>query len=181
MFEPACFETIVAAVPNARSEVFAQPRLPPLMELAPAVAAAELARADPAAWDETALDLAGRVVSLLAGPTTAPPVQRDERRIAAAVRRIETAAQLPLSLADLAGEAAMSRYHFLRTFRQVVGMTPHQFILRTRLHTAAIELRRSGRPVLDIALDAGFADLSTFNRRFRATMGVTPSRYRGRG
>jgi AraC-like DNA-binding protein len=73
----------------------------------------------------------------------------------------------------------MSRYHFLRTFRQIVGLTPHQYILRTRLHTAATELRRSGRPILEIALDAGFADLSTFNRRFRATMGAAPSRYRG--
>jgi AraC-like DNA-binding protein len=73
----------------------------------------------------------------------------------------------------------MSRYHFLRTFRHVVGLTPHQFILRTRLHTAAVELRRSVRSILDIALDAGFADLSTFNRRFRATMGVTPGTYRG--
>ena len=68
----------------------------------------------------------------------------------------------------------MSPYHFLRTFRRVVGMTPHQFILRTRLDDAAVQLRRSSRPVLDIALDAGFADLSTFNRRFRAIMGVTP-------
>jgi AraC family transcriptional regulator len=183
MFDPACFETIVAAVPNARSQVFDHARLPPLMELAPAVAAADLARADPGAWEEATFDLAGCVASLLAGsnPVQTAPTRRDGRRIAAALLRIETAAQLPLSLADLAGEAAMSRYHFLRTFRQVVGMTPHQFILRTRLHTAAIELRRSVRPVLDIALDAGFADLSTFNRRFRATMGTTPSRYRGRG
>jgi AraC family transcriptional regulator len=75
----------------------------------------------------------------------------------------------------------MSRYHFLRTFRHVVGLTPHQFILRTRLHRAALALRRSGRPVLEVALDAGFADLSTFNRRFRATMGVTPGAYRRQG
>ena len=95
------------------------------------------------------------------------------------LRRIEKEAHLPLNLADLAREASMSRYHFLRTFRHVVGLTPHQFILRTRLHTAAVELRRSVRPILDIALDAGFADLSTFNRRFRATMGVTPGAYRG--
>jgi AraC family transcriptional regulator len=62
----------------------------------------------------------------------------------------------------------------------VVGMTPHQFILRTRLRNAAVQLRRSALPVLDIALDAGFADLSTFNRRFRGIMGVTPSAYRKR-
>jgi AraC family transcriptional regulator len=77
---------------------------------------------------------------------------------------------------------AMSPYHFLRTFRQVVGMTPHQFVLRTRLHRAAVRLRRSDESVSAIAFDAGFNDLSTFNRRFRRVIGVSPSAYRtGRG
>jgi AraC family transcriptional regulator len=72
----------------------------------------------------------------------------------------------------------MSPYHFLRTFRRVAGMTPHQFILRTRLQDAAVRLRQSSQTILDIALDAGFADLSTFNRRFRSIMGMTPRAYR---
>jgi AraC-like DNA-binding protein len=50
--------------------------------------------------------------------------------------------------------------------------------LRTRLQNAAVQLRRSTQPVLDIALEAGFADLSTFNRRFRSIMGMTPTAYR---
>ena len=86
----------------------------------------------------------------------------------------------PIALADLAPDAAVSRYHFLRTFRQVVGLTPHQFILRTRLHNAAVELRRSTRPVLDVAMDVGFTDLSTFNRQFKTILGVTPTLYRRR-
>jgi AraC family transcriptional regulator len=136
--------------------------------------------ADAAGLEEVALDLAGKVAGLLAEEGEMPVSSRDERRIVEVLRRIEVEADQALSLADLAREAAMSRYHFLRTFRQVVGLTPHQFILRTRLHRAAVALRRSGRPVLDIALDAGFGDLSTFNRRFHATMGVTPSAYRRR-
>lgn len=182
LFEPGYFETILSAVPGVRSETFPVPRLPPLMALTPAIAAAELARTkrDPDALEETALCFAGKVVSLSASQARSPfvPSHRDQQRIAAVLRRIEREAHLPLALADLSEEASMSRYHFLRTFRHVVGLTPHQFILRTRLHTAAVELRRSLRPILDIALDAGFADLSTFNRRFHATMGVTPSSYR---
>ncbi len=54
----------------------------------------------------------------------------------------------------------MSPYHFLRTFRQVAGMTPHQFVLRTRLHRAAVRLRTSDEPISAIAFDAGFGDLS---------------------
>jgi AraC family transcriptional regulator len=79
------------------------------------------------------------------------------------LRAIERNAREPLSLVALAREAAMSPYHFLRTFRALVGMTPHQYVLRTRLHRAAVRLRRSNDPVSTIAFDEGFNDLSTFN------------------
>ena len=76
------------------------------------------------------------------------------------------------------GEIGDESVSLLRTFRRVVGMTPHQFILRTRLQNAAVQLRQSNQPVLNIALAAGFADLATFTRRFRAIIGGTPSAYR---
>jgi AraC family transcriptional regulator len=184
-FEPGCFETILSATPGVRSDTFSAARLPPTMALTPAVAAAEWARTegDVDAWEEVAFDFAGEVVALLADHAASDGAasERDRQRIATVLRRIENEANNPLGLADLAREVAMSRYHFLRTFRQVVGVTPHQFILRTRLQNAAIALRLSVRPILDIALEAGFADLSTFNRRFRATMGMTPSTYRRAG
>ena len=72
----------------------------------------------------------------------------------------------------------MSPYHFLRTFRRVVGMTPHQYVLHTRLHRAAVRLRRSDDAISTIAFDAGFDDLSSFNRRFRRVTGENPSAYR---
>jgi AraC-like DNA-binding protein len=112
------------------------------------------------------------------------PGLRDERRISRVLRRIEGDADASegerLSLTALAAEAAMSRYHFLRSFRQVVGMTPHQYVLRTRLHRAAVRLRLSDEPVSAVAFDAGFNDLSSFNHRFRRIMGDSPSVYRAR-
>jgi AraC family transcriptional regulator len=72
----------------------------------------------------------------------------------------------------------MSPYRFLRTFRSVVGLTSHQFILRTRLHRAAVSLRRSDDSISSIAFASGFNDLSTFNRRFRRFIGHTPGAYR---
>jgi AraC-like DNA-binding protein len=66
-------------------------------------------------------------------------------------------------------------------FRQVAGMTPHQYVLRTRLHRAAVQLRRTDDPISSVAYDAGFNDLSTFNRRFRRLMGAKPSAYRAIG
>lgn len=180
-FEPAYLEGIVAAVPGARRTGFAQAHLPPLPRLAGPIAAAEIAADDRDALEETALRLAGAVASLLADarPGAATPSARDQRRITRALRHIEAHCEEALSLGALARLAAMSPYHFLRTFRALVGMTPHQYVLRTRLHRAAVLLRRTDRPVAGIAFDCGFGDLSTFNRRFKRVMGESPSAYRG--
>jgi AraC-like DNA-binding protein len=182
LFAPDRLEEVVAAVPDARRREFAVPHLPPLPGLAPLLAAAEAARdeQDGAALEELALRLAGAIVATLAGSVrTAPrPGPRDAKRVTEALRRIEAASDEMLTLTELAREAAMSPYHFLRTFRRIVGQTPHQFVLRTRLHRAAVRLRRSDKPVSAIAFDAGFNDLSTFNRRFRRVMGTSPTEFR---
>jgi AraC-like DNA-binding protein len=181
-FKPEHLEAIIAETPGARQATFAVPRLPPLKPLMPLVAAAEAARedGDDAALEEVGLRLAGAVVAQLAdaAPNGPAPSARDERRATEALRRIEADADAPLSLTGLAREAATSPYHFLRVFDQVVGMTPHQFLLRTRLHRAAVRLRVTDAPIATIAFAAGFNDLSTFNRRFRRLMGLSPSGYR---
>jgi len=97
------------------------------------------------------------------------------------LRQIEARSPEQLTLTELARVAAISPYHFLRTFRAVVGMTPYQFVLRTRFHRAAVDLRRSNAPISTIVFDAGFNDLSTFNRRFRRLMGASPRAYRRHG
>ena len=90
----------------------------------------------------------------------------------------EESAEARLDLASLAGAAFMSKYHFLRTFRRVAGMTPYQFLLGLRLRRAAARLRESDAAIAAIAFDAGFGDLSSFNARFRAAFGLTPGAYR---
>jgi AraC-like DNA-binding protein len=74
--------------------------------------------------------------------------------------------------------ARMSPYHFLRSFRAVTGVTPHQWLLRARLRDAADKLASTKLPVTDIALDVGFDDLSNFTRTFRAEFGASPREYR---
>jgi AraC-like DNA-binding protein len=73
----------------------------------------------------------------------------------------------------------MSNFHFLRTFKQVMQVTPHQYILRARLRKAAVQLKKNKDKILEIALDAGFGDLSNFNQAFRTEFGVSPMRFRG--
>jgi AraC family transcriptional regulator len=185
-FAPAHLKNIAAIVPGARRTAFDVPRLPPLRTLMRLLAAAEAARddGDTAELEELAFRLPGAVMTTLAQSNGSPrrPSARDERRITQALRHIEATASDPdgekLALSTLAREAAMSPYHFLRVFQQVAGMTPHQYVLHTRLHRVAVRLRTSEESISTIALNAGFNDLSTFNRRFRRHMGVTPSVYR---
>jgi AraC family transcriptional regulator len=183
-FSAAYFEAAVADVPGAHRAAFRVPRLPPQPALVPLIAAAEAARdhGDAAELEELALRIAGAVVTLTAdtGRAGRTPRRHDERRVTAALRHIEAQAHEPITLADLACAAAMSPYHFLRTFRHIVGMTPHQYVLRTRLHRAAVRLRRSSDAISAIAFEEGFDDLSTFNRRFRQIMGASPTGYRAR-
>jgi AraC family transcriptional regulator len=72
----------------------------------------------------------------------------------------------------------MSLYHFLRVFRDVVGVTPYQLLVRTRLRHAAIGLATTNEPISAIALANGFGDLSTFISTFRRVFGLAPREYR---
>ena len=85
-----------------------------------------------------------------------------------------------LTIAGLAREAGLSPFHFLRTFEKLTGVTPHQFLLRARLREVARRLTASRHRVIDVALDAGFSDVSNFNRAFRQEFGVAPLAYRAR-
>lgn len=132
-------------------------------------------------FEEIALEV-GATALRLAGEARhqAPAPQPSDRvRIARVLRYLDEAhAGAPRGLADLAAVAGLSRYHFLRTFKNVVGVTPHQWLLRIRLRDAAEVLRTTSLPVTDVALNVGFDDLSNFIRSFRAEYGISPRRYR---
>lgn len=81
-----------------------------------------------------------------------------------------------LTLADLAREAQMSCYHFVRLFRRQVGMTPHAWQLDQRI-VQARRLLDQDLPLADIALQLGFADQSHFQRAFKQRVAATPGEY----
>jgi AraC family transcriptional regulator len=86
-----------------------------------------------------------------------------------------------ISLDDLAGSVALSRFHFARMFRQSVGISPHEFVLQQRLARARALLSRTNAPLLDVAASCGFADQSHMNRVFRKRTGLTPGQFRASG
>jgi AraC-like DNA-binding protein len=179
---PDYFAEIAASTASSGRFRFPAPMLPATPKLLPWLARIEArtALAEPLDSDETAVRLAEAVVGAVsdnaAQPVHASP--RDRRRIGEAVRYIELNAAEALDLDTLAGVAIMSKYHFLRTFRHLVGMTPYQFLLSVRMRRAAVRLATSAAPVSAIAFDAGFGDLSTFNGRFRETFGMSPTAFR---
>ena len=82
------------------------------------------------------------------------------------------------SIQSAAAEAGLSPFHFLRLFARVLGVTPHQYLIRSRLRRAARLLAEVPRSVTDIAYDVGFGDLSNFVRSFHRAAGVSPSGFR---
>jgi AraC family transcriptional regulator len=166
---------------GAAGFAFDDDRLPPRRALAALTARAATATVRPDSFEEIALELAGAVIQAAPGPRRdALPPARDPDRIARVLRDLEAHVAEPHPLADLARAAGLSRYHFLRTFKRVTGVTPHQWLLRARLRAAAERLATTREPVTEIALDVGFADLSNFVRTFRAEFRTSPRRYRAR-
>jgi len=130
--------------------------------------------------EETVLTVVETIVRVAGTNHITPrrPKPAATRRMAVAFEYIEARLACDLNLDELSTHIAMSKYHFLRTFKHVSGMTPHQYILGRRLCAAATALRTTKKPVARVALDQGFGDLSTFNHAFRRVMGVTPTAYR---
>ncbi|UQQ44002.1 helix-turn-helix transcriptional regulator [Enterobacter roggenkampii] len=84
----------------------------------------------------------------------------------------------PLTLAELAAQAALSEYHFARMFRQSTGLAPHQYVMHRRMVKAKELVQHTSMPLTDIALACGFNSASHFSNRFRSATGMTPSQLR---
>jgi AraC family transcriptional regulator len=123
-FDPEFFEKIVASVPGARRLSFTIPRLSPSEMLLPVIAAAEAAD-DDLGFEEAALRIAAAATAE-SGSSEAVRNPRRERRVDEVLRRIEAEPEEPLTLWQLARDAAMSPYHFLRTLNVISGVTPYQ-------------------------------------------------------
>lgn len=120
--------------------------------------------------------LAARVAQRYGQYTADQPVQRADRLLLKARDYIHDNLMTEISLDDISQQASLSKYHFLRMFRQQYGITPHQYIINCRINKAR-EALEQGSCLEDIVFDCGFSDLSHLNRRFKPVYGMTPRQY----
>jgi AraC family transcriptional regulator len=116
-------------------------------------------------------------IARLGGRNTGPAGALDHVRLRRVIEYVQANVQHGLSLADLAGVAALSPFHFARAFRAATGLTPHQFVTSGRLERAAV-LLRAGATVDAAAAGVGFSNLRHFRRLFREQFGISPRQLR---
>jgi AraC-like DNA-binding protein len=156
--------------------------MPPLAEL---MVLGELAQAaaegaSDVGVDEIGLCLASRFVDVASDRPRArrAATERDRRRAVDAALWIDAHSQEQVDLDRAATEAGLSAFHFLRLFGKVLGVTPHQYLVRSRLRRAARWLADDARSITDVAFAVGFGDLSNFVRTFHRAAGVSPRAFR---
>jgi AraC-like DNA-binding protein len=96
--------------------------------------------------------------------------------------RIDADPAAPVTLAELAAEAGISRWQLLRAFARELGVTPHAYVVQRRVALARrlLRARQARRALAEVALLAGFCDQSHLTRCFVRHVGVTPRRYAAR-
>jgi AraC-like DNA-binding protein len=167
---------------NGRREIWrvgATPPLPELMVLGELAQTAADGNSD-IGLDEVGQILAGRFVDVVSGKPRKPatPNARDRRRAVEAALWIDDNSHEEVDLEQAAKQAGLSPFHFLRLFSSVLGVTPHQYLVRSRLRHAARLLADDDIAVTDVAYDVGFGDLSNFVRTFHRAAGVSPTKFR---
>jgi AraC-like DNA-binding protein len=155
---------------------------PPLPEL---VVLGELAQSAADGNSDIGLDeigqlLASRFVEVVSGKPrkAAAGAARDRRRAVETALWIDAHSHRPIGLEDAAEQAGISPFHFLRLFSDTLGVTPHQYLVRSRLRHAARRLADDDSAITDIACDVGFGDLSNFVRTFHRAARVPPRDFR---
>ena len=83
-----------------------------------------------------------------------------------------------IGISELAGLIGLSQFHFIRTFKHSVGLSPYQYVLSERISVAKKMLSECDLSIADVALAVGFSGPTQLNRVFRKWIGVTPTAFR---
>ena len=177
--EPSCLADALrvlrgrpSPLPFVREVVSANARL------SRAIRGAFHTRLEPLAVDSLVLDLAEGLAEG-AGGAARPASSRsaDVRALERARQFLEAEKTRVVHSSELEAATGLTRYELARQFRVLFGTSPHRYLLMRRLDFAR-QLIRLGRPLADVALEAGFADQAHFTRAFKSGSGLTPAVYR---
>ena len=97
-----------------------------------------------------------------------------------AIERLRSDSDADVSLAALASDAGLSRFHFCRAFKESTGLSPHAWLRQHRLEQAMNMLRDTDASVVSVAAALGYASQTAFAAAFRKLTGETPSDWRRR-
>ncbi|ANA82422.1 MULTISPECIES: AraC family transcriptional regulator [Paenibacillus] len=139
-------------------------------------------RLDPMAVDETESRILAGVEELLWGDSSRKTCRENQPgpdfHYSRVLEYIHAHYAEPINVDTLASMAMQSRYHFIRSFKSITGLSPYQYVLQRRVEEAKVQLKRTGKTVTEISFELGFASTSQFHRAFLKNVGMTPERYR---
>jgi len=177
--EPAViFEAIQAMCPHPCSLPFVRTPVTMNCKLSAAIISAFEGTREPLAIDSLIVQVAEGLLE--ADPSCKQallPRHLDVAALKRARHYLDTQTTRVVHSSELEAVTGLSRYDLARQFRAMCGTSPYRYLLMRRLDLAR-ELLAGGRSLVEIALEAGFADQAHFSRVFKATFGITPARYR---
>lgn len=177
--EPARLADAVRAVRGRPSPLpFLRGPVSTNARLAHAIREAFAAPLEPLAIDSLVVDLAEGLVAEErghAGPWASPRI--DVRALERARQFLDAGRTRVVRSTELEPITGLTRYALSRQFRIMFGTSPYRYLLMRRLDFARTRMHE-GRPLVEVACDAGFADQAHFTRAFRSAFGLTPARYR---
>jgi AraC family transcriptional regulator len=127
--------------------------------------------------------LATRLLAAHAGsPATFQPILGglSPTALRRAIERLRSDSDADVSLAALASDAGLSRFHFCRAFKESTGLSPHAWLRQYRLEQAMTMLRDTDASVVSVAAALGYASQTAFAAAFRKLTGETPTHWRRR-
>ena len=127
---------------------------------------------------EIALQLTTALTAMVEAADPSKSVSNNADAMEEVIYYINAHLEEELSIAKLAALASFSEYHFIRVFREAVGMTPRKYIIQVRMDHAKYLLKSTSLSVQEVGYKIGYASESMFCSSFKKSFGMTPSEYR---
>lgn len=184
-FDPARFDNLVESAGGKCSPEMVQSLAASPPKIEHLMRALDHESKLPSTHDHFGLECIATAIALAlsqhARAMAAPPkagTQLAPRQIRAVQSYVEEHLEESIALAELATAAGLSSFHFLRAFKQSMGVTPGQYVLDRRMERARSLLKSSKLSIAEVGISVGFDYSSHFTRAFRRTVGTAPSIFR---